>query len=86
MAEQPSPRRRFQFRLRTLFGIFTVIAVILGTRMLMVRFIMIIGFPHSGTDEAVYNDASWWIAPLVIDASAIALGVWFVRRSGCTRS
>jgi hypothetical protein len=83
MPDQPSPRRRFQFRLRTLFVVFLVIAIILGTRVLIARPISVIGHYELGT---VYDDDSWWIAPLVIDASAVALGVWFVRRSGCTRS
>ncbi len=80
MPDQPSLRRRFQFRLRTLFVIFTVVAVILGTRALMVRPILVIGWPSSGTDETIYNDASWWIAPLAVDAAAIGLAVWFIQR------
>ena len=82
MPDQPSPRRRFQFRLRTLFVAFTVIAVILGTRVLMVRPILETGAGR----HTIYDDKKWWIAPFIIDAGAIALGVWFVRRSGCTRS
>jgi hypothetical protein len=73
-------KSRFQFRLRTLFVVVTVVAVILGTRALMVRPILVIGFPSSGTDETIYNDVSWWIAPLAIDVAAIGLAVWFIRR------
>ena len=76
MADQPSPRRRFQFRLRTLFVVVTVVAVILGTRALMVRPILETGAGR----HTVYDDKQWWIAPLLIDAAAIGLAVWFIQR------
>jgi hypothetical protein len=37
MPDQPSPRRRFQFRLRTLMLVFTVVGVILPTLPLLMR-------------------------------------------------
>ena len=64
----PSPRRRFQFRLRTLFVVLTVIAVILGTQALMVRPILdleIVAGRHN-----IYDDKQWWIStPIALNVS-----------------
>jgi hypothetical protein len=83
MPDQSSPRRRFQFRLRTLLIVVAVVAVILGTRALMVRPILDTG---AGGWPIVYDDTHWWMAPLLIDGAVIGLAVWFVRRHRrCTR-
>lgn len=71
-----SSRRRFQFRLRTLFVVVTVVAVILGTQALIVR--PMISLTRLRT---VYDENSWWMTAYLIDASAIGLGIWFVLRS-----
>ena len=57
--------------------VITVVAVILGTQALMVR--PIAEFTYGG-NRIIYDDASWWIAPLVIDGGVIGLAIWFVRR------
>jgi hypothetical protein len=53
MADQPSPRRRFQFRLRTLMIVVTLLAVIWGTVALTGPAIVLYG------GKAMVN--VWWL-------------------------
>jgi hypothetical protein len=68
--------RPFHFRLRTLFVVVTVVAVILGNQGLMVRPVRDIFC----SGRIAYNEGSWWITPVAIDAAAISFGASFVLR------
>jgi hypothetical protein len=86
-------KTRFQFRLRTLFVIFTVVAVILATLPLLTRQVTLVAGPKAlrkikgekGEMEVLVNtavdpDANWRLIALLVDASAIGLPIWLVRR------
>jgi hypothetical protein len=69
--------RRFQFRLRTLFVVVTVAAVILGMNELAVR-----KTRFENDWEVHYQDQEvWWPIAILTDTATVGLGLWFVLRN-----
>ncbi len=92
MASQPSPSRRFQFRLRALMILFAVVAVILATLPLFTLPQTITAGPLVPTEfkhedgqtvfvsSGIDADANWRLIAIAADASVIGLALWLFCR------